>query len=127
MDESRRAANLRVAIGLVHAGLPILPARVARNPRSGLWTKKPCIAGWKEFAITDENNVRAHWKKYPDAVPGIVLGLAELVVVDADRHGGPDGVQALHELIDRLGLPDGVVRTLTPGGGEHYYFRNLAQ
>ncbi|MBM1171267.1 DUF3987 domain-containing protein [Microvirga arabica] len=127
MDRLLKAANLEAALGLVHAGLPILPATATCNPRSGLWTKKPCISGWKERAITDEDNVRAHWKRYPHAVPGIALGLAKLVVIDADRHGGPDGVQALQELIDRYGLPDGVVRTITPGHGEHYYFRNLAE
>jgi hypothetical protein len=45
--------------------------------------------------------------------------------LDADRHGGPDGVQALHELIGNHGLPDGVPRVSTPSGGEHYFFRNL--
>jgi hypothetical protein len=31
------------------------------------------------------------WLQYPNALPGIDLEKCDLVVLDGDRHGGPDG------------------------------------
>jgi hypothetical protein len=47
----------------------------------------------------------------------------ELVVVDTDRHGGPDGVAAMRKLVaDHGNLPDGP-RTNTAGEGLHLIFK----
>jgi hypothetical protein len=39
------------------------------------------------------------WSQHPNALPGIDLEKADLVVLDGDRHGGPDGRAALRELL----------------------------
>lgn len=57
------------------------------------------------------------WREFPDAVAGIDLDRAGLVVLDADRHGGPDGVAALAAFALP---PHPIVRTPS---GEHHIFR----
>jgi hypothetical protein len=58
------------------------------------------------------------WQLWPQALPGIVLEHYGRVVVDCDRHGGPDGVAAF----EALGPfpPHPIVRTA--GNGEQHYF-----
>jgi Bifunctional DNA primase/polymerase, N-terminal len=112
--------NLAVALELVKAGLPIFPARVYWQ--DGRWRKKPIIRGW-QLGSTDPERIRGWWRAYPKAVPGIALGRAGLVVADADRHGGPDGVAAFDKLVaEHGGLPIGPL-TATAGGGLHYVFK----
>ena len=117
------AQNLVVALELATVGIPIFPARVRFNQRNGKWSKFPCIKGWQSEATTDADQIREWWGKFPDAIPGIELARANLIVVDADRHGGPDGVASLSLLAAEHGgvLPGPM--TLTPGNGEHYFFR----
>ena len=115
--------NLAAALELAAAGIPIFPARLVDTQQNGRWNKIPCIKNWQTKSTTDPNQIREWWGKFPDAVPGIELARANLIVVDADRHGGPDGVAALtHLAAERGGMPPGPV-TLTPGNGEHYIFR----
>jgi len=59
---------------------------------------------------------------FPHAVPGIELCKTGLVVVDADRHGGPDGVAAFAEMAAAEQTPPHPI-SLTLGGGEHHYFK----
>jgi hypothetical protein len=113
------ASNLQTALELAGAGVPIFPARV--DWEDGKWKKKPIITGW-QLGSADPERVRAWWRQHPDAVPGIALGRADLVVIDADRHGGPDGVAAFEQLAVDHGLPVGPV-TRTAGGGLHFIFR----
>src|SRR5262245_16741379 len=81
--------NLSVALELVAAGLPVFPATEA---------KRPLVPRWQERATLDTAQIRQWWNQWPDAIPGIELGRAGLVVIDEDRHGGPDGVAAMAEL-----------------------------
>ena len=117
--------NLQAALELAAAGLPVFPVRITYNQGTGRFDKQPCIKGWQTRATTNEAEVRELWHLYPYAAPGLALGQADLVVLDADRHGGPDGVSAFRELATRYGLPAGVVRINTAGSGEHWVFRNL--
>lgn len=86
--------NLEAALLLAQAGLPVFPVRVTLNVENGRWDKRPCFKGWQDKATADEAAVRSLWQQFPKALPGIALGNAKLVVLDADRHGGPDGVNA---------------------------------
>ena len=64
------------------------------------------------------------WAIFPGALPAIDPGKSALFVLDGDRHGGPDGVAALHALLERNGCDLGSVpRVRTPGDGEHAYFQ----
>ncbi len=121
------SANLQAALYLAAAGLPVFPVRISQNPVTQRFDKQPCISGWQTRATTDEAAVREFWHVFPGAVPGLALGQAGLVVLDADQHGGPDGVTAFRELVEQHGLPPGVVRVDTAGSGEHWVFRNLAR
>jgi hypothetical protein len=125
MDGSLGGMNLAAALALGSVSLPVLPVRVTLNPETGMWTKRPYTSGWQTKATADTATIIRFWNAYPDALPGIALGLAGLIVLDADRHGGPDGVKAIHELISENGLAEGVIRVATPSMGEHYFFRNL--
>jgi len=116
-----RMGNLSAALCLALSGLSIFPARVSRNSGPNRWNKCPLVARWQQKATTDPQQIQKWWRHHPTAVPGIELGRAGLVVIDADRHGGPDGVQALASLIAEYGhFPAGPV-TVTAGGGNHYF------
>jgi hypothetical protein len=117
--------NLEAALELAAASLPVFPVHVAYNPMTLKFDKHPCIKGWQTKATADEAAIHEFWHVFPNAVPGLALGQAGLVVLDADRHGGPDGVSAFRDLAARHGLPEGVVRINTAGSGEHWVFRNL--
>ena len=57
-------------------------------------------------------------------MPGIDLRKAGLIVIDGDRHGGPDGVEAFIELSKQN--PDCAVNrpvSKTAGNGQHSFFR----
>jgi bifunctional DNA primase/polymerase-like protein/uncharacterized protein DUF5906/primase-like protein len=117
------AANLAVARNLAAAGIAVFPALVFWDSQTGKWKKKPLVKHWQKAATTDRKQIETWWKMYPGAVPGIELGRAGLIVIDADRHGGPDGVAALDALtMEHNGLPVGPV-TNTAGGGKHHIFR----
>jgi hypothetical protein len=114
------AQNLAAALDLVKAGFAIFPARV--HWKDGRWKKNPIGSGW-QIGTTDPERVRLLWRRHSSAVPGIALRRAGLVVIDADRHGGPDGVAAFDKLIaEHGGLPIGPI-TATAGGGFHYIFK----
>ncbi len=121
-DLGPRVPNLQTALDLAAAGLPIFPAKVFKQGDN--WTKKPLIKGWKQLATSDPSIIRGWWKEWPNAVPGIELGRADLVVLDPDRHAdGPDGVAAFDKLVaENSELPHGPI-SLTAGGGFHYIFR----
>src|SRR5262245_37556461 len=113
-------SNLDAALSLADAGLFVFPANVSLPNGSEKWVKKPWIVGWQNNASTDPSQIRQWWLTYPHAVPGIELGRSGLVVLDGDRHGGPDGVTALNELLG-VDTPRHPI-SLTAGGGEHHIF-----
>ena len=75
---------------------------------------------WQSVATTDPVQIADWWVEIPDAIPAFCCD--RLVVIDADRHGGPDGVIALAALVNEyIHWPDHTT-VLTPSGGEHHYF-----
>jgi Bifunctional DNA primase/polymerase, N-terminal len=121
---SRCAANLEVALALAAAGLPVFPAEISLQENH--WRKKPLIRKWQELATTDPEQIKLWWLQFPSAVPGIELRRAGLVVVDPDRHGGVDGVSAFDGLVATHGDVKPHPTTLTPGGGQHHYFKQCS-
>jgi hypothetical protein len=85
--------------------------------------KKPLIP-WRRLSSSDTDAVLQWWRQYPDALPAIDLEKAELMVLDGDRHGGPDGRAALRELLKRQADYHAAAtpRCLTPNDGAHVYF-----
>jgi len=93
--------NLRAALELAEASIPIFPALVSWNAKAQKLKKKPAISGWQENATTEAAQIRAWWAQFPSAVPAIELGRAGLVAIDLDRHpGAPDGVAAFKRLTE---------------------------
>ena len=113
--------NLEAARKLAAAGIPVFPAAVYQQDGSDAWHKKPLISDWQNRATTDQEQIEQWWQQHPAAQPGIELGRAGLVVLDGDRHGGPDGVEALNDVLGPEVPPHPV--SLTAGGGTHHIFR----
>ena len=83
--KSHRPINLEIALGLATVGLPILPAGVFWNQNAARWRKQPLVNQWQKVATCDPLQIRKWWRAHPAAVPGIELGQAGLLVIDADR------------------------------------------
>jgi hypothetical protein len=111
--------NAASALRLASAGLHVFPCDPAnKRPLGGiLWTKQ---------STCDAETVARWWRRWPEALVGLDVGKARLVVIDADRHGGPDGVSAIKEIVGKdltlFGCP--IVRTA--GNGLHLIFAQPA-
>ena len=116
------ALNLKIALDHAAAEIAVFPVIVVQGP-DGRWKKRPAIKGWRDAATTDPDRIREWWSQFSKAVPGIELGRAGLVVIDADRHNPKeDGVQAFAGLrAEHQESPH--PETRTAGGGEHHVYR----
>jgi hypothetical protein len=89
-----------------------------------VWPGKNPLVKWTTASSSDPETVAQWWWQFPGALTAIDLAKANLLVLDGDRHGGPDGRAALRDLLHRQ--PDFDWRrtptTLTPGHGTHVYF-----
>ncbi len=75
-------------------------------------------------ATTDLDQIRAWWAKHPRANVGVATGgESGIWVLDVDSGGGAKTLEALTET--HGALPD-TPRADTPGGGQHFIFRNPA-
>lgn len=117
--------NLGVALASAAAGFPVFPCHaVAEGEFSA---KSPRVAGGHRAGTTDEAAIRAWWARWPDSLVGLGLAEAGVMAIDADRHGGPDGVAAWSELAAASGFDPAAYPTVnTPGQGRHVYMRRPA-
>lgn len=125
MTDERTAINLAAALKLADAGLPVFAAIVTYDEKGRGWEKQPAFKGWQKDLTTDPAQIRQWWRARPNAVPGIDLRKAGLIVIDGDRHGGPDGVEAFIELSKQN--PDCAVNrpvSKTAGNGQHSFLDN---
>jgi hypothetical protein len=107
--------NLAVALRLAAVGLHVFPCRSDN--------KRPAIADWDENSTTDPARIRAWWRVRHGALVGLDLRKCGLVVIDADRHGGPDGVAAWEALVREHGADlSRQPMARTPSDGLHIYF-----
>jgi hypothetical protein len=112
--------NLDAALQLIGAGFHVHPCNP--NPRPHPQSKHPLTA-WKSAATNLERGVRYYANRYRGAVYGIHLGHANAVVVDLDRHGGPDGVAEFDAVLAHFGgSMDDVPVVETASGGFHLWF-----
>lgn len=102
--------SLAVAQSLAKAGLHAFPCGPDKRP----------LVKWRASSTDDPARLALLWRA--NALPAIDLAASGLIVIDCDRHGGPDGVAAFLGLIERYGLPAGVPVVETPSGGRHYVF-----
>lgn len=117
--------NLGVAFASAAAGFPVFPCRPTQE---GEFTaKSPRVAGGHRAGTTDEAAIRAWWSRWPDSLVGLGLAEAGVMAIDADRHGGPDGVTAWNALAAEQGFAADAFPTVdTPGQGRHVYMRRPA-
>jgi hypothetical protein len=112
--ERERDFNRDWALRLAEAKIAVFPCGPDKRP----------LIKWREFSTSDEEAIAQMWDRFPSALPGIDLEKSDLVVLDGDRHGGPDGRAALRELLyeqadfDRHTAP----AAITPSDGVHAYF-----
>jgi Bifunctional DNA primase/polymerase, N-terminal len=106
--------NLGAALALAAAGIRIFPAGQ---------DKRPLLKGWQEAATCNADQINEWWE-HSTALPAIPCGQNGLLVIDCDRHGGPDGVEAFRKLVAANGgLPPDMPVVSTPSRGAHLYFK----
>jgi hypothetical protein len=108
-DDPLNHPNAQAALRLADLGLPVFPANADKRP----------LVKWREASTSDPNAVERLWRAFSGALPAIDCGKANLLVIDCDRHGGPDGVAAFRTLVGAQQFP---VAVETPNGGQHIYF-----
>jgi hypothetical protein len=106
-------------LAFAEAGFPIIPVQLEPKPNGG-WRKQPMTA-WS-LATTEPAQIEGWWRAWPDALPGIPLARVGWAVVDADKHGGADGVAA----VTGLGPLGPHSKIETPSGGLHLVFAQPA-
>jgi hypothetical protein len=111
--------NLDVALQCADAGLHVFAAAPNKKPQPGL--------KWRDLSTRDPATIEGWFARWPDALPGVDLAKSGHLVIDGDRHGGPDGVTFAEELFAEHGVDAAAVPTvLTPGNGKHFWFANCA-
>jgi RecA/RadA recombinase len=110
--EAMTASNVETALRWAGLGAKVFPCHPNKTP----------LVMWQELATTDEDTIRDWWAKHPFAIPAISTD--NLLVIDADRKSGIDGVAVFAEFCttERIGT-SGAMRVRTPSGGEHFIFR----
>ena len=109
---------MEAALELAENGFAVFPL-VSKD-------KNPQIKGWQKKATADTEQIRAWWKKWPDANIGILCGSAShgVVVIDVDRKHGVDGFVELEKWQKEHGsLPPTLCANSGTGGGMHMYYR----
>ena len=106
--------NLSFAQECARRGLSVFPCGADKKAK----------VKWRTASTTDLDQIATWWRQRPAALPAIDLAKSGHVVIDGDRHGGPDGVAAVEKLFAEHALDAAVVPTIiTPGNGKHYWFK----
>ena len=108
-------------------GWYIFPTRLVPRHNGGL-SKVPCVKNWPNIASSDPNQIRQWWRQFPDAVPSLVTGAKNnIIILDIDIKtdaGGTitrSGLDTLEELGWWCWPSTPTVHTRS--GGLHAYFR----
>lgn len=96
------------ALGYAGRGWPVFPCNAA---------KEPLVEHGVHAATTDPARIEEWWGKFPLANIGLDVGGAKMMVLDFDPGSDVDET-------DRLtgGLPDTLLTSQTPRGGEHWFY-----
>ncbi|MCL2012759.1 MAG: DUF3987 domain-containing protein [Cystobacterineae bacterium] len=108
---------LEAALAYAKSGIPVFPC----NPT----TRAPLTSNGFYGATTDENQIRAWWKKHPNTLVGVPTGSRSgFITLDVDRKNGKDGFQSLAELMSKHGVQLPQTRTRSTPHGTHFDFKN---
>lgn len=127
-DES---TNPRLAAALDYAGRgwPVIPlywpqadgSCACGNPNCHSIGKHPIQKGWTND-ISDSEQIRKLWTRWPQANIGIVTGWGSgLIVIDVDTKG--NGPKRLTELEQVNGKLPETIQATTGSGGKHFVFK----
>jgi hypothetical protein len=109
---------LQQAVYYAGRGWPVFPC----NPTD----KRPLISNGFYSATTDEDQIRAWWRRWPNAMIGVRMGVTSGVWAidpDASKDGSPDGVANWAELVAKHGGIPHTHAHNTPNGGQHLLFK----
>jgi AAA domain/Bifunctional DNA primase/polymerase, N-terminal len=114
--------NLQIALKWAAAGAAVFPVEITIEE---VGVKKKPRLKWRDQSTTDPEIIKNWWRDWPDSAPGIDLGKAGIVVLDGDRHGGPDGVEGLERLFEehRLTLSAIPIVVTPQNEGRHAWFK----
>lgn len=115
-----KSKNAVLALNLARSGYKVFPCNPStKAPMPGL--------KWRDKATDDLDRIKAWWRKWPDAMPGLPTGKVNgvsVVDLDVDPARGKDGIAAYRDIGLDPDAADLVVRTA--GGGLHLYFEHQA-
>jgi hypothetical protein len=105
--------NLDVALKWAAAGAHVFVTNLGKRAR----------VKWRNESTTDPATITGWFDQWPDSLPAIDLGKSNIVVIDGDRHGGPDGVAATERIFAQYKLNAAVIPTvISPQNGKHFWF-----
>jgi hypothetical protein len=88
--------------------------------------KSPLVSTGFKAATTDEDQIRAWWRRWPNAMIGVPMGAKSgvwAVDPDASKDGSPNGVANWAKVVAKHGgIPDTHTHN-TPNGGHHLLFK----
>lgn len=109
---------MTAALTMAERGAYVFPLRVG--------SKVPAVRGWENLATRHTGWITDWWTRAPYNV-GVATGPSGLVVIDLDAASPaePHGRQTLGRLAREAGesIPRSTFTVVTPGGGQHLYFR----
>lgn len=106
------------AIELAELGYRVFP--LVPGGKTPLFSKAAGGNGCKD-AVSDPNQVRVWWTRYPHANIGLATGQG-LTVIDIDEKAGRDGLRHWRELCKQLEINPQTMFARTPTGGYHLYY-----
>ena len=116
------------ALAYAARGIPVFPCKPSGDDAKRPFTKN----GFKD-ATTDQEQIRAWWTKWPDALIGMPTGQASCIWVldiDVPSTKNPDranGFTSYEYLIKDRETPNEQATQQTPSGGQHFFFRMNTQ
>ncbi|HEY8161723.1 MAG TPA: bifunctional DNA primase/polymerase [Methylocystis sp.] len=112
-------SNLEVALHYADAGAYVFAARSSIN--KALDKRPMFVRAWSAESTRDHATIKRFFND-STALVAVDCGKSRIVVIDADRHGGPDGVAALKAIVGDDLTAIGCPIIETAGGGLHLVF-----
>ncbi len=113
-----------LSLALLYAvnGVRVFPCRECRY--HGMSEKSPYVAQGFHAASSNSFQIKTWWARWPNAVVGLPCELNDLIVLDADRHGGDDGVHNLSLMLQKFECDTSTIPCVeTPRQGLHLLFQ----
>lgn len=109
---------LNAALRYAENGLHVFPVRVSIAD-NGKKIVNPRVE-WRKASTTSAEVIGRWWAQWPTDAIGLDCGKSNIVVIDPD---GEEGIAAWEEIVAEHHLP-ATSRAATPGGGQHWYYRD---